>query len=51
MIESHKFLKKLTDPVDKEQTKVYFSNYRDPLQKFEGPFMASIARSYWEVID
>ena len=31
MIESHKFLKKLTDLVDEEQTKVYFSNYRDPL--------------------
>mgnify|MGYP006992875564 FL=1 len=39
------------DPVDKEQTKVYFSNYRDPLQKFKGAYMALIARSYYEVID
>ena len=39
------------DPMDKEQTKVYFSNYRDPLQKFKGAYMALIARSYDEVID
>ena len=35
----------------KEQTKVYFSDYCDAPHKFKGAYMASIARSYWEVID
>jgi len=37
--------------VDKKQIKVYFSNYHGAPQKFKATYMASIARSYWEVID